>query len=282
MTNEELVALIQQDDHDKMALLWEQVERFVAFRANRIITLSGDRIKVEFDDLYNSGYLALVKAVETFDAEKGFSFLTCFDYHLRNVFAETVGYRWKNKFRAESSVVSLETPTGEDDSTTIGDTVADSCNVEETVIESVTQQELHDLLEYALGELPPLEEQVLRQLYYEENTLEAVGAAHGLTGERIRQVKSSAFRHIRCGPVWKNLEQYIDRRTNWYVSYSVQSQRSPVEEIVMRREELRMRCQPKHKSNVDDLLERYLTPEMLEQYNDRLERHLDELLEAQK
>lgn len=276
MTNEELVALIQRGDSEKMALLWEQVERFVAFRANRIITLSGDRIKVEFDDLYNSGYLALVKAVETFDAEKGFSFLTCFDYHLRNVFAETVGYRWKNKFRAESSVVSLETPTGEDDSTTIGDTVADSCNVEETVIESVTQQELHDLLERALGELLPLEEQVLRQLYYEENTLEAVGETHSLSKERIRQIKGNAIRKIRCGPVRKNLEQYIDRRTNWYVSYSVQSQRSPVEEIVMRREELRETFRPRPTPNIDDLMvkdlldkygaamEKYLSPELLE------------------
>lgn len=276
MTNEELVALIQQGDHEKMALLWEQVERFVAFRAKRIITLSGDRIKVEFDDLYNSGYLALVKAVETFDTEKGFSFLTCFDYHCRTVFAETVGYRHKAKFRAECSIVSFETPIGEDDSTTIGDTVADSCNVEETVLESVTRQELHDLLECALGELLPLEEQVLRQLYYEENTLEAVGAAHGLTGKRIRQVKSSAFRHIRHGPVGKNLEQYIDRRTNWYVSYSVQSQRSPVEEIVMRREELRETFRPRPTPNIDDLMikdllgkygtamEKYLSPELLE------------------
>ena len=282
MTNEELAALIQQGDHDKMVLLWEQVERFVAFRANRIITLSGDRLKVEFDDLYNSGYLALVKAVEAFDAEKGFSFLTCFDYHLRTIFAETVGYRWKNKFKAEGSVVSLETPTGEDDSTTIGDTVADSCNVEEIVLESVTQQELHDLLERAMGELLPLEEQVLRQLYYEENTLEAVGVAHGLPKERIRQIRGNALCKIRCGPVRKNLEQYVDLRTKWYVSYSVHSQRSPVEETVLWREELRMRCQPKRKSSVDDLLEKYLTPEMLEQYNDRLERHLDELLEAQK
>ena len=282
MSNEELAVLIQRGDSEKMALLWEQIERFVAFRANRIITLSGDRIKVEFDDLYNSGYLALVKAVETFDAEKGFSFSTWFGYHLRTIFAETAGYRNKAKFRVECSTVSFETPIGEDDSTTIGDTVADNSNVEDTVVESVTQQELHDLLERAMGDLLPLEEQVLRQLYYEENTLEAVGVAHGLPKERIRQLKGNALCKIRCGPVRKKLEQYIDRRTNWYVSYSVHSQRSPVEETVLWREELRMRCQPKRKSSVDDLLEKYLTPEMLEQYNDRLERHLDELLEAQK
>lgn len=279
MTNEELVALIQRGDSKKMALLWEQVERFVAFRANRIITLSGDRIKVEFDDLYNSGYLALVKAVETFDAEKGFSFSTWFGYHLRTVFAETAGYRNKAKFRVECSTVSFETPIGEDDSTTIGDTVADNSNVEDTVVESVTQQELHDLLECAMGDLLPLEEQVLRQLYYEENTLEAVGVAHGLPKERIRQIKGNALCKIRCGPVRKNLEQYIDRRTNWYVSYSVQSQRSPVEEIVMRREELRETFRSKPTPNIDDLM----LKDLLEKYGAAMEKYLSpELLEKLK
>lgn len=282
MTNEEIAVLIQQGDSEKMALLWERIERFVAFRANRVVGIMGDRIKVEFDDLYNSGYLALVGAVESFDAEKGFSFLTWFDFYLRRVFAETAGYRNKNKFRVESAVVSLEAPAGEDDSITVEDTIADACNVEAEVMETLSRQELHDLLERALGELPPMEEDVLRRVYYEENTLEAVGEVYGLSRERIRQIKSSALRHIRSGTVRKDLEERIDWRTNWYARCSVKSQRSPVEETVIKREELRLRFQPKPAPNIDNLLEKYLGPQWVDRYNEALEKRLSELLEKRK
>lgn len=74
MTNEELVALIQGGDQEKLPQLWEQVERFVAQQANRRLVLSGGLGGVEFGDLYNAGYLALVAAVDTFDPEAGRSF----------------------------------------------------------------------------------------------------------------------------------------------------------------------------------------------------------------
>lgn len=74
MTNEELVALIQGGDREKLPQLWEQVERFVAQQANRRLVLSGGLGGVEFGDLYNAGYLALVAAVDTFDPEAGRSF----------------------------------------------------------------------------------------------------------------------------------------------------------------------------------------------------------------
>ena len=41
MTNEELVALIQAGERDKLPELWEQVERFVALQANRLLHAMG-------------------------------------------------------------------------------------------------------------------------------------------------------------------------------------------------------------------------------------------------
>ena len=63
MTNEELVALIQAGERDRLPELWDRVERFVASRANRLLIAIGpDKAAlagVEFGDLYNSGYLLL-------------------------------------------------------------------------------------------------------------------------------------------------------------------------------------------------------------------------------
>lgn len=63
MTNEELVLKIQSGEQDRLPELWEQVERFVASRAQRLMTLYANGYMtnnggVEFDDLYNSGYIA--------------------------------------------------------------------------------------------------------------------------------------------------------------------------------------------------------------------------------
>lgn len=67
MTNEELVALIQSGERDKLPELWEQVERFVALQANKRHLLFNGLGGVEVEDLYQSGYIALVCAADTYD-----------------------------------------------------------------------------------------------------------------------------------------------------------------------------------------------------------------------
>lgn len=68
-SNEELVLLIQSGRDDLLSQLWEQVERFVCQQARRWVQAWQSR-RVEFDDLYQSGFLAVIKAVENFDPEK--------------------------------------------------------------------------------------------------------------------------------------------------------------------------------------------------------------------
>lgn len=67
MSNEELVALIQGGERNRLPELWGQVERFVAGQARKRLVLSGGLGGVEFGDLYNAGYIALVAAVDTYD-----------------------------------------------------------------------------------------------------------------------------------------------------------------------------------------------------------------------
>lgn len=97
MTNEELVALIQAGERDRLPELWDQVERFVASRANRLLIAMGpDKAAlagVEFGDLYNSGYFALVDAAERYDPAAGAKFITFFSMRLKSYFSETTGFR---------------------------------------------------------------------------------------------------------------------------------------------------------------------------------------------
>lgn len=95
MSNEELVTVIQAGAVELMGQLWEQVEGLVKWKAKRIMTvLEGCPGRgVEFEDLYQSGYLAMVAAVNTFDPAAGSAFSTWLMYHLKNAFAEATGYR---------------------------------------------------------------------------------------------------------------------------------------------------------------------------------------------
>lgn len=71
MSNEELVVLIQGGDRELLPQLWGQVERFVAKQASRRMAATGGFGGVEFEDLYSSGYIALVAAVDSFDPAAG-------------------------------------------------------------------------------------------------------------------------------------------------------------------------------------------------------------------
>lgn len=62
MSNEELVAVIQAGASERMGELWQQVERLVSWKVSRVMTALNGRGGVEFEDLYHSGYPAMVAA----------------------------------------------------------------------------------------------------------------------------------------------------------------------------------------------------------------------------
>ena len=91
MSNEELAIAIRQGDQGRTLELWEQVNGLVKRKAMQIMTalqLSGNPRGVEFDDLYQTGYLAMVAAVETYSPERG-AFSTWFMFHLKTAFSAT-------------------------------------------------------------------------------------------------------------------------------------------------------------------------------------------------
>ena len=93
MTNEELVVLIQQGDDGLLPQLWEQVRKFVVMIARRYFNKLEYKNGCELDDLIQSGYIALVAAIQYFKPEKEFKFLTYLNLTLINAFRETLGIR---------------------------------------------------------------------------------------------------------------------------------------------------------------------------------------------
>lgn len=216
MSNEELVVLIQNGAPERMGELWEQVAGLVKWKAKRIITaleLRGNMCGVDFDDLVQCGYPAMVAAVNTYDPESG-SFSTWLMYHLQNEFAEATGYRTKKgQNEPLNTSLSLDKPLGDDgDSDLFGDLIPDqrATVTMEAVEEREYRQQLHEALENALNVIPENYSDVLRLRYYKGMTLEKAGETLGISGEQARQLEGKGIRKLRVPKLAATLRPFYN------------------------------------------------------------------------
>ena len=212
MSNEELVAAIQGGE-DRMAELWEQVADLVKWKANRVISALEGRGGVDFEDLYQSGYPAMVAAVGSYKPECG-AFSTWFVYHLKTAFAEATGYRSAKQQRDPiHRATSLDIPlTDEAGSGTLMDLVPDPCGLAtlEAAEHRLYLRQLHEAMEAALAQLPEKYWDTLRQRYYEGRTLAEMAQVQGLSAGGIHEMERKALRLLRHPATACHLRPFYD------------------------------------------------------------------------
>ncbi len=95
--------------------------------------------------------------------------------------------------------ISLETPIGEEEDSSLGDFIEDKGVV--SPLEAVIKSNLGDQTSRVLASLTPREEKVLRMRFgigeKSDHTLEEVGQDFNVTRERIRQIEAKALRKLR-------------------------------------------------------------------------------------
>ncbi len=108
--------------------------------------------------------------------------------------------------------ISLETPIGEEQDSSLGDFIADEEAVNPS--EAVMNTNLADQTRKVLSTLTPREEKVLRMRFgiggKSDHTLEEVGQDFNVTRERIRQIEAKALRKLRHPSRSKQLESFVD------------------------------------------------------------------------
>lgn len=113
--------------------------------------------------------------------------------------------------RVSQEPMSLETPVGQEENSSLGDFIPDE-NLPAPA-DAASQQMLRDQLLEILNQLTPREQEVLKMRFGLEDgvshTLEEVGQHFGVTRERIRQIEAKALRKLRHPIRSKKLREYL-------------------------------------------------------------------------
>ena len=205
MTNEELAARIKQGETTLILELWTQCERFVRFMANKLICRIPPSAGVEFDDLVNSGFIALVSAINYYDPSVGALFTTVLGMTLKSAFAEASGLRTKRQRLdplRQLSTLSLDAPLKSDDaeSGVLGDVIPDARDDYEAVNEQLYNEHLRLILETALSQLPRELAMAVREHYLLEKTVR--------TGQQESRLRDEGLRRLRAPGLRQPLDEY--------------------------------------------------------------------------
>lgn len=149
------IAVSVQSGDGEVLALWGMCRRYAMQQATRWLRAFEGSGGVELDDLKQSAFIGLLKAVQTWKPESG-AFSTWYTIQLKAVFVEAYGMRTKrtredplNKYH-----LSLDTPLdeNEDGSFTIADVLPDEAA--EEAFEDVEQRDFQQAVQAALAQLP--------------------------------------------------------------------------------------------------------------------------------
>lgn len=219
METNDLAILVQQGRTDLILELWERVKRYVRAKAYSRLMMRGfdngyGLGGVTIDDLVQSGFLAMLKAVETHDPARA-NFITWLTFFLKTAFDEAQGLR--NASREPSPLdqaISYYRPSGELEDETMADRISSEDSVAQDVETKIYRDQLHDAVELALREIPEKQAQVIRMSFLENRTLKQAGAAVGVTPARASIIRKDALRSLRRS---KALREFLDERINYYL-----------------------------------------------------------------
>jgi RNA polymerase primary sigma factor len=194
------------------------------------------------EDLISEGNIGLLRAIDRFDVEKGYHFISYAVWWIRqsilnaiNEKARTIrlpvnramelaqlenaleqGFAPPERSRGLLAVarepVSLDAPVGPgDDASPFGDTVEDKSNLSHD--DRVIARALHDDIQAVLGTLARKEAEIIAARYGLNGgralSLRELGVRYRLTKERIRQIEKKALRQLQSQVPRRILTAYM-------------------------------------------------------------------------
>ena len=178
MTNEELVKKIKTGEKIYTADLWSRIQAFVRSRAYIYYSKCRSRFQsvgVTEEDLYQSGYFAMLRALKNFEPGAGAKFLTYFSWYLRHEFqiqGAMTSARGQNDpgYTAKSLDESL---INDEDYSLLARTPDESAENAFLLVDHADYYaKLQSDLEKAISTLSERQQEIIQERYYNNRTLQ--------------------------------------------------------------------------------------------------------------
>lgn len=244
MTNEELVARIQQGEAGLLDALLEQNKGMIYRTAWRYLYQAERNRGLDGEDLLQAARLGMIEAVPGWDSERG-AFITLAVFFMRRAIRRALGiHTGKERIENVAPPASLNAPVGEEaDGDALQDFIPDDYAVdpqqaaEDRLFEDFTARTVRA----AVDALQEPQREVIRDYYLDGLPVAAIAQRNGLEPERVHVIRNAGLRSLRhynraLSLLWAEYEAAA------YTKQSYEAWRctgtSPTERAAIRREEL--------------------------------------------
>lgn len=198
---------------------------------------------VDVDDLFQSGFLGVVEAQNSYDPDKG-SWGTWASYFIRKKMLEEMGFRNANRRKLDwaLSLHSPAYPSDDECNVALLDTIEDTTlpNMEETVEAYDTARIVREAVEKLES---PEVRQTISEYYFAGKTMRQIAETQGETVSTVRKLHGQGLRSLRKARNVRSLfDSWMDRETCFHAHKGVaafwNTHSSVVEDAVIMRERL--------------------------------------------
>lgn len=203
-TNEQLAIAAQSGNAAALLQLWFSVERYARKKARSYAGHGADA-----DDLQQSAFLALVRAVQVFSPERG-SFIGLYSLALKSEFCRAIYGGRGERIRNDPvfSALSLDVRLGdEEDGSALSDFVIDEYAA--AAFEAPEREELSQAIKTALNALDDAERQVINLRFWSCLTQSEAAQRLNMSDKELRRIEAQAFRKLRHPSISKNLREFL-------------------------------------------------------------------------
>ena len=221
MTNEELAIAIKAGQREFIHELWGQCEKVIHFHASQWAQAwKSSRYDFDYDDFVQSGYFALLAAVEKWEPERGLSFTSFLRLCLKTAFAEVAGCRTTAQMQdMVYNSIRLESPLqGDcgDNNKMIADTIGGQCEALEALEDRDYGEYVAKAVREAVATLPGNYREAVEDHFLSGLTYAAVAEKMGLSVSRVQHLGQAGLRKIREGKSGENLRKLYFGERNLY------------------------------------------------------------------